>query len=98
MFIVSLSYTAALEEIDVRLAEHVEWLEAGYAAGVFLASGRKVPRDGGVILARGERAALEARLADDPFARAGLARYEITEFIPTMTVDELTAVRERLPA
>jgi len=98
MFIVSLSYTAALEEIDARLAEHVEWLKAGYAAGAFLASGRKMPRDGGVILARGDRAALEARLADDPFALAGLAHYEITEFIPTMTVDDLAVVRESLPA
>jgi uncharacterized protein YciI len=98
MFIVSLSYIAALEAIDARLAEHAEWLKAGYAAGVFLASGRKVPRNGGVILARGERAALEARLAADPFALAGLARYEITEFIPTMTVDDLAVVRENLPA
>jgi uncharacterized protein YciI len=98
MFIVSLTYTALLEQVDAVLAAHVDWLNAGYAAGVFLASGRKVPRDGGVILARGERAALEARLADDPFARAGLASYEIIEFIPTMTADDLAAVRDSLPA
>jgi len=98
MFVVSLTYTAPLEQIDASLAEHAEWLKAGYAAGVFLASGRKVPRDGGVILARGERAALEARLAADPFAVSGLARYEITEFIPTMTADDLAVVGESLPA
>ncbi|WP_047238208.1 YciI family protein [Chromobacterium subtsugae] len=94
MYVVSLSYTAPLSDIDALLPAHVAWLNQAYADGLFLASGRKVPRSGGVILARGERAALEARLADDPFAKAGVARYDITEFVPSMTAAGLEGLKE----
>ncbi|PXX41759.1 MULTISPECIES: YciI family protein [Aquitalea] len=92
MFIVALSYIAPLEEIDARLAQHVLWLKQCYADGLFLASGRKEPRTGGIILARGDRHALQQRLAQDPFALAGLARYDITEFHPSMTAPGLEAL------
>lgn len=94
MFIVSLSYTAPLDEVDAHLAAHRDFLAAHYAAGTFLMSGRKVPRDGGIIVADApSRAALEAVLGEDPFARANLARYEITEFVPAMTAGALDAWR-----
>ncbi|QNA88530.1 YciI family protein [Massilia sp. Dwa41.01b] len=94
MFIVSLSYTAPLEEVDAHLAAHRDFLAAHYANGTFLMSGRKVPRDGGIIVANApSRAALDAVLGEDPFARAGVARYEVTEFVPTMTVEALSAWR-----
>lgn len=80
MFIVSLTYVAPLERVDAALSAHVAYLEEQYAAGVFLASGRKVPRTGGVILAKaGSREALDAVLARDPFALAGVATYDVTE-------------------
>lgn len=70
MFVVSLNYLKSLPEVDQHLEAHVAWLKAQYAAGRFIASGRKVPRTGGVILARGTcRAELESWLAADPFAR-----------------------------
>jgi uncharacterized protein YciI len=82
MFIVSLTYVAPLEEIDAVLSEHVAFLENHYATGTFVASGRKVPRTGGIILAEAEdEAALRAVLAEDPFARRGLATYDIQEFV-----------------
>ncbi|KMN29863.1 hypothetical protein VI26_22020 [Chromobacterium sp. LK1] len=93
MFIVSLSYTAPLSDIDALLDQHIVWLQQGYAAGLLLASGRKSPRTGGVILARGERAELEALLARDPFAVANVARYEITEFHASMSAPELDCLR-----
>jgi uncharacterized protein YciI len=99
MFIVSLTYIRPLQEIDALLGAHVNWLRQGYEDGVFVASGRKVPRDGGVILARGvSRAELDARLADDPFARGGAARYDVTEFVPSMTAAGLEALDESNPA
>ncbi|TCW28651.1 YciI family protein [Gulbenkiania mobilis] len=95
MYVITLTYTAPLEMIDAALPGHVRWLEAAYADGVFLVSGRRVPRTGGVILARPcARDVLEQRLAEDPFAKAGLARYDILEFIPTMTADVLAPLRE----
>ena len=83
-----LTYVRPLEEVDAHLPSHVEWLKRGYSDGVFLASGRRVPRTGGVILARGEdRDAIEARLREDPFQRLGLAQVEIIPFEPSMAVD-----------
>lgn len=84
MFVVLLTYRKSLEDVENYLAEHVEFLDAQYAAGVFMASGRRVPRTGGVILASGvDKARLEAILARDPFKREGIAEYEIVEFVPT---------------
>ncbi|WP_417760357.1 YciI family protein [Shewanella sp.] len=83
MFIVSLTYRCDLSEIERHLPAHIAYLDKYYAAGVFLASGRKVPRDGGVILATApNRAALLTILAEDPFQRHLLADYQITEFVP----------------
>jgi uncharacterized protein YciI len=95
MFIVSLTYTAPLEQVDAQLAAHRDFLEKQYARGVFLMSGRKVPRDGGIIIARADsRAAVEDLVRQDPFHQAGVARYDITEFVPTMTAGTLAGFRE----
>jgi uncharacterized protein YciI len=95
MFIISLTYTGSLEQIDAHLAAHRAFLGEGYARGVLLMSGRKVPRDGGIILANaGSRAEVEELVRQDPFHQAGIARYEITEFVPTMTAEPLAAYRE----
>ncbi|MEU5217561.1 YciI family protein [Streptomyces sp. NPDC020807] len=99
MFVLELTYTAPLERVDVLLDAHVEWLDAQYAAGVFLASGRKNPRDGGVILAAGvDRAEIEKITAADPFTAGGVCTYRITEFHATKTVDGLAPFREELPS
>lgn len=78
MYIVLLTYTAPLEHIDRHAEAHRGWLATCYADGVFLASGPQEPRSGGAILAHGlSRAALDARLAQDPFAQAGVATYQV---------------------
>ncbi|MER7909569.1 MULTISPECIES: YciI family protein [unclassified Streptomyces] len=99
MFVLELTYTAPVERADALLDAHVEWLDAQYAAGVFLASGRKNPRDGGVILAAGvDRAEIERIAAADPFSTEGVCAYRITEFYATKTVDGLAPYRDRLPS
>ncbi|HEX5042015.1 MAG TPA: YciI family protein [Candidatus Polarisedimenticolaceae bacterium] len=81
MFVVLLTYQRPLSEIDRRMRAHVAFLEQGYRAGVFVASGRQVPRTGGVILAVAPgREDLAALMELDPFVREGLARFEIVEF------------------
>ncbi|GLW54991.1 YciI family protein [Kitasatospora phosalacinea] len=98
MFILELTYTAPLERVDALLPAHLSWLEQHYANGTFLASGRKVPRDGGVILAVApDRAAVEAVAATDPFVPAGVVAYRITEFVATTVAPVLAAHRETLP-
>ncbi|MFE0995769.1 YciI family protein, partial [Streptomyces mutabilis] len=72
MFVLELSYTAPLEAVDALLADHVAWLDELYERGVFLASGRKEPRDGGVLIARaGGPARVEAYNAGRPRGRGG---------------------------
>ncbi|HEX2340806.1 MAG TPA: YciI family protein [Vicinamibacterales bacterium] len=52
-----------------------------YASGNFLVSGRKIPRDGGIILAVGKsRAQIQAIVESDPFVARGLADFRIIEF------------------
>jgi uncharacterized protein YciI len=81
MFVVELEYTAPLPEIDAHMAEHVAWLKEHYAAGRFLMSGRKVPRDGGIIIAVGDsREQIETLIRSDPFHVHGLARFRVIEF------------------
>ncbi|KOG56037.1 hypothetical protein ADK38_43440, partial [Streptomyces varsoviensis] len=96
MFVLELTYTAPLERIDAVLPEHVAWLDAHYASGTFLASGRKEPRDGGVILAVGEdRSVMEQLVATDPFVMAGVCEYAVTQFVMTKTAPALDAYRQR---
>ncbi|GAA2604804.1 YciI family protein [Streptomyces lienomycini] len=97
MFVLELSYTAPLEAVDAVLEEHMVWLDGLYEQGVFLASGRKEPRDGGVILAvAADRARIEEITAGDPFVRAGVCAYRVTEFIATKTAPALEGYRETL--
>ena len=70
--------------VDGLLEEHVRFLNTYYDQGVFVLSGRQVPRTGGLILAKAaSRDALMDILALDPFYREDAARYEVIEFAPT---------------
>lgn len=81
MFVIELTYRVDLDQIDAAMKPHVAFLNEHYAAGTFLVSGRKIPRDGGIILARGKtREELEAIMKTDPFCAQGLAEFRIIEF------------------
>ncbi|MFJ3876638.1 YciI family protein [Streptomyces sp. NPDC090077] len=98
MFVMELTYTAPIEAVEELMDAHLAWLDGHYASGVFLASGRKVPRDGGVILAAGvSRAEIEKIAESDPFAVAGVCGYRVTEFIASKTSADLAGVRQPLP-
>lgn len=91
MFIINLNYKVELEKIDQYLEAHVEFLNEQYASGHFLASGRKVPRTGGIILSNMEsKEELEIIIENDPFKQNELAVYEVIEFVPSKTCEELS--------
>lgn len=94
MFILSLTYVKPMEEADRLMQPHMDWVNEGYDRGMFLATGRKNPRTGGVILARGERAEVEAYVAADPFTVEGVAVYEVTEVSVTRTAAGLEALKD----
>ena len=81
MFVIELTYKAALSEIDKHMKAHVAFLNEHYASGRFVVSGRKVPREGGIILATGgSREEIEALVREDPFVARGLAEFRVIEF------------------
>ncbi|WP_434357006.1 YciI family protein [Parasalinivibrio latis] len=95
MFIVSLTYKVELSEVEKHIDAHIAYLEEHYDSGFFLASGRKVPRTGGVILAQAEnREALDAVLKEDPFYIEGVADFDVTEFVASKTAAGLERLRD----
>jgi uncharacterized protein YciI len=95
MFVIELEYTADLSEIDAHMAEHVAFLKKYYKAGHFLVSGRKIPRDGGIILAVGEsREQIEEIVQQDPFHQHGLARFRVIEFRASQRAPNIDALIE----
>ena len=92
MFVVELIYKADLAEIDAKMRSHMAFLKQHYAAGRFLVSGRKIPRDGGIILALGKsRAEIESIMKDDPFCKHGLAEFRVIEFRASQRADDIPA-------
>ncbi|MFP3631963.1 YciI family protein, partial [Burkholderia sp. SIMBA_045] len=83
MFVVSLTYKVPDEIVDFHRPGHMAWLKEAFDAGVFLASGRRVPAIGGVLLSNADKATLDASLAEDPFYSNGVADFEIIEFRAT---------------
>ncbi|CAK6489871.1 hypothetical protein PANNVG_00713 [Pantoea sp. Nvir] len=91
MYIVSLSYFRPVEEVDALLEPHIQWLDRYFAAGVFLAAGRKEPRTGGIVLVKDiDRARLDTILAEDPFV--AVANYEVTQVNMTRATDAFAAL------
>ncbi|KOC89139.1 YciI family protein [Winslowiella iniecta] len=78
MYLVYLSYYRPVEEVETLLEPHIQWLDRYFAAGVFIAAGRKDPRTGGMIMVKDiDRQRLDAILAEDPFV--AVANYEVTK-------------------
>jgi uncharacterized protein YciI len=92
MFIIELIYTADLARIDAHMRAHMRFVNAHYASGHFLVSGRKIPRDGGIILAVGKsREEIETIARQDPFVIAGLADVRVIEFRASQRAGDIQA-------
>jgi uncharacterized protein YciI len=90
MFVIELTYKAALPEIDRHMKAHVAFLNQQYAAGRFVVSGRKIPREGGIIVATGgTREEIEALMREDPFVVHGLAEVRVVEFRASQRAGDL---------
>ena len=90
MFVIELIYKVDLTEIDANMSAHVAFLNKYYASGNFLISGRKIPRDGGIILAAGKtRQQIEAIVKEDPFVARGLADFRIVEFRASQRANDI---------
>ena len=90
LFVVELIYTAPLTDIDAAMTAHMRFIRKHYASGHFLVSGRKIPRDGGIILAvAGSREEIEAIMREDPFCARGLAQARVIQFRASQKADDI---------
>jgi len=97
MFIVNLNYIVPLEKLDAHMNDHVKFLQKYYKLNVFLASGRKVPRTGGIILALVKsKEEIEAIMHEDPFCVHKLTEFTITEFLTSQTHPEFKKMLKEL--
>ena len=81
MFIVNLTYIKPLDEVEKFLEKHIDFLNQYYTEGHFIASGRKNPRTGGIILMRAKnKDAVQEIIAYDPFYQNKIAQYDVIEF------------------
>jgi uncharacterized protein YciI len=88
MFVIELIYKADLARIDAHMPAHMKFLKKYYASGTFLVSGRKIPRDGGIILATGKsRQEIDTIAREDPFVEKGLAEFRVIEFRASQQAD-----------
>lgn len=85
LYVITVTYTKPIQEIDSLLGAHRDFLKKGYEKGFLLASGPQNPRTGGVIIGRfADKTSAEAFTHEDPFYGNHAATYAITEFEPVL--------------
>lgn len=83
MFIIILKFSDNKASAGDYASGHKEWIEKGYADGVFLLTGGIQPQEGGAIIAKGETLSeIEARVNQDPFVAENVVKAEILEVAP----------------
>ncbi len=96
MFIINLHYIVPLDKLDLHMAAHVQFLKTYYKKNVFVASGRKVPRTGGIILALAKsKDEVERIISEDPFYKHKLAEFSVTEFLTSQYHPELKKLLQK---
>ena len=90
MFIIDLKYIVPLEKLDEHMSAHVKYLHKYYKLNMFVASGRKVPRTGGIILCLAKsKEQVDEIIREDPFYSKKLAEFSVTEFLTSQHHPEL---------
>ena len=92
MIIIELTYKKSLDEVNNLLQKHQDFLERYYSKKIFLASGPKKTRNGGIILATGDLAVINKVIEEDPFYQHDVADYRVIEFEPNKYSDEFKKI------
>ncbi len=85
--IITLNYLQPLDVVDQHLESHRNFLKQGYEKGVFIASGPRTPRTGGIIIAKGSIDLIKGLIAKDPFSVNGIATYSFCSFTAVLSDD-----------
>ncbi len=79
MVIIELTYKNSLDVVDKHVESHRTFLQKYYDKGLFIASGAKIPREGGIIVAHTDLNTAQELVKDDPFYTHGIADYKFYE-------------------
>lgn len=78
--IIDLHYLVDENEVAKIRPSHRDFLDVGYKKGILLASGPKIPKTGGVILAIGNIEEIKEFIKNDPFYINNIAKYSFSSF------------------
>lgn len=82
-YIVEITFKVPFEKVEPVVPAHRAYLRVNYDKGILLCSGPKIPRDGGLLVARGESIdVINELIANDPYNLNGVADYRVVEFVP----------------
>lgn len=99
MFIVALRFSQDRSQAALHMEAHKAWIRRGMEEGVFLLAGGLQPNLGGAIIAHNTSlAALQERVAQDPFVAEGIVSAEILEITPSLTDQRLSFLKAGVPA
>ena len=91
-FIVEINYKIPAEQMADIVAEHRQFLQTGYDQGLLLCSGPRVPRTGGMVVARAASLQeIQQFFEGDPYHQHDVAEHHFVEFEPVKRQEFLEA-------
>jgi uncharacterized protein YciI len=94
MYVVTVTYTARLKDVDQWRPAHGEWLNDLISRQLLLVAGRRVPLVGGVYLTTDMATEELAQiLATDPYVVNNVATHNVVEFTPLLVADGLESFK-----
>lgn len=93
VFIVFLRFGPNRAQAGQWMAGHKQWIQDGIADGSFLLAGSLDQAQGGLVIAVGtDAAAIDARVAQDPFVLHGVVTADIHAVAPSLMAQGLSAL------
>lgn len=81
--VVEIIYKAPISKIEELTDSHRAYLQKGYEKGILLVSGPKVPREGGILIAKASSLEeIKSFCEQDPYFVNDAADYRFIEFNP----------------
>lgn len=87
--IIDLHYLVKEEFVATIRPAHREFLDSGYKQNIFIASGPKADKTGGIILARGNLDEIKSFIKNDPFYIKNIAKYSFNTFDAVKHIPEI---------
>jgi len=99
MFVVTLRFSKNKSQAAQHMDAHKAWIRKGVEDGVFLLAGSLQPSAGGAIIVHDiSLAALQERVALDPFVAEGIVDANILEIMPSLTDERLAFLKAEVAA